>query len=105
MVLRFGSESMNDSLLWSYSKATPGWTEGQVELRSVMVEEKYLNYRINVMAVKPGDMTAFIAVDDFAFHIDDICEIMPQGAGVTNSPTPSPSSTTIPPSKDRRTDD
>ena len=95
---------MNDSLVWKYESATPEWwTEGQVELRSVMVEEKWVNWKINVMAVKPGDMSAFIAVDDFAFHISDICETMPQAAGggttAGQETTENPQETTlIPPS-------
>ena len=101
VMLRFGSENHNDSLVWSYNKATPGWTEGQVELRSVMENEKFLNWKIKVDAVKPGDLTAFIAVDDFALHPGDICETMPTDAGVTT--TSSPSTTTIPPSRDSAT--
>ena len=78
---------MNESLVWSYGKATLEWTEGQVELRSIMVEEKYVNWKINVVAIKPGDMAAFVAVDDFAFHISDICETMPiPDGGTTQAP-------------------
>ena len=90
VMLRFGSENHNDSLVWSYNKATPGWTEGQVELRSVMENEKYLNWKIKVDAVKPGDLTAFIAVDDFALHPGDICETLPvPGDSTTTTTTPS----------------
>ena len=81
--------------MWSYRKATPGWTEGQVELRSVLVEEKYVNWKINVVATKPGNMTAFVAVDDFAFIVSDICETMPNPGEDT---TTVPGTTEIPPS-------
>jgi len=87
VVLRFSSVNLNDSLVWSYRKATSGWTEGQVELRSVLVEEKYVSWKINVVATKPGDMKAFVAVDDFAFIVSDICETMPKpGDGTTAAP-------------------
>ena len=87
--------------MWSYGKATAAWTEGQVHIRSVMVDEKYVDWRINVLATKPGDMTAFIAVDDFAFHISDTCEILPvPQEGTTTGPatTEMPGTTEIPPS-------
>ena len=87
--------------MWSFSSATPEWTEGQVELRTVKVEEKYANWKINMKAFKPGDMAAFVAVDDFAFHISDICETMPPaaGAGTTTGPetTSNPAETTLMP--------
>ena len=47
------------------------------------------------MAVKPGDRAAFVAVDDFTFSIDDICETMPIPGGDT---TPAPETTATPPS-------
>merc|ERR1711936_1193455 len=45
-------------------------------------------------ATKPGDMNAFIAVDDFAFHVSDICDAMPPSADVGTTAAPSTSSTT-----------
>ena len=101
VVMKFDNPDHNDTLVWLYSSGTAAWSEGQVELRTVMEQENYLNYKISVMAVKPGDMTAFIAVDDFAFHVTDTCETFPTDAGVTA--TSSPSTTTIPPSRDSTT--
>ena len=95
MILRLSTPQLNDSLVWSYGKATPEWNEGQIELRSIMVEEKYVNWKINVMAVKPGDVAAFVAVDDFAFLVSDICETMPIPGGDT---TAGQGTTAIPPS-------
>ena len=81
---------MNDSVVWEYNKATPGWTEGQIHIRSFLDEheEKYLDWNITIMAIKPGNLEAFIAVDDFAFHPTDICETKPQDAGSISTTTP-----------------
>ena len=83
--LGYISDKLNDSIVWEFKKPTPEWTEGQVELRSEMEDDKYVDWQITVMGVKPGDMEAFIAVDDFGFTRTDICETMP---------TPQPSTTT-----------
>ena len=79
--LGYSSDQLNNSIPWMYSTETPEWTQGQIELRSEMVEDKYVNWMITIMGVKPGNLEAFIAVDDFAFHSTDICETLPPGAG------------------------
>ena len=89
--LDFQTDKLNNSVVWEYNQPTPEWTEGQVELRSEMVDDKYVDWQITVMGVKPGNMKAFIAVDDFGFRSTDICEIMPP---TTTSPPITTSSQT-----------
>ena len=88
----YASQQLNDTIPWLYSKGTPEWTEGQVEIRSFMVEEKYSNWQLTIMGTKPGDMPAWIAIDDFAFHPCEFCETLPPDAGesTTAAPTSSP---------------
>ena len=38
-----------------------------------------------MVAIKPGDIAAFVAVDDFAFHVSDICETLPIPSGGTTT--------------------
>ena len=85
----FSSDQLEDTVVWFYNKATPEWTEGQIHIRSHMVEEKYADWNITIMGVKPGDMAAFIAIDDFAFHPTDICETKPVDAGEMTTTTTS----------------
>ena len=90
MSVSYSSDSVNDSVVWEYNKATPGWTEGQIHIRSFLDEheEKYLDWNITIMGIKPGNLEAFIAIDDFAFHPTDICETKPQDAGFITTTTP-----------------
>ena len=97
MSLSYNSDKLNDSIVWEFNKPTAEWTEGQVEIRSEMVDEKYVDWQILVMGIKPGDMEAFIAVDDFGFKRTDICERLP-APDLTTTPAPA-TSTQIPPSK------
>ena len=91
MSLGYLSDKLNDSIVWEVMKPTPEWTEGQVELRSEMVDDKYVDWQITVLGAKPGDMEAFIAVDDFAFHPSDVCMTMPApGPTSTTSSSPAP---------------
>ena len=78
--MSYDDDSLDDLTPWVYNKATPGWTEGQLHVRSMMVDEKYSNYGLTIMAVKPGDMQAFIAVDDFVLHPGEYCETKPHDA-------------------------
>jgi hypothetical protein len=56
-----------DIELWSQQSATLGWTEGQVEVRAVLDGSHYLPWRMFMLGLKPGDMTAYVAVDDFRY--------------------------------------
>ena len=92
VLLRYSSAELNDTLVWSYNQQTVEWIEGQIELRSILLEEKYVNWKINIVASKPGDFEAFVAIDDFAFRASDICEMLPPDAsgGSTTTPTQTP---------------
>ena len=81
VTVSYSSDQLDDITPWMYSTETPEWTEGQVHVRSEMAEDKYANWMITIMGVKPGEMEAFIAVDDFAFHPTDLCETIPHSAG------------------------
>ena len=87
--LDFQTDKLNNSIVWEFNQPTPEWTEGQVELRSEMVEDKYVDWQITVMGIKPGDMKAFIAVDDFAFRRTDICNTLPAPEQTTTTSAPS----------------
>ena len=63
-----------------------------------MVDDSYVKFKIDVMALKPGDMSAFVAVDDFVFHVSEICEVLPILVDDTTTTTSS-GTTSIPPSK------
>ena len=54
-----------------------------MEVRSLMVEEKYINYKISIMGVWEAEENnqAFIAIDDFEFYPTDHCDILPPEAG------------------------
>lgn len=89
--LDFQTDKLNNSVVWEFTRPTPEWTKGQVELRSEMVEDKYVDWQITVMGIKPGDMKAFIAVDDFGFRRTDICELLPPEEPSTTTASPCPS--------------
>ena len=65
-----------------------------------MVDDTYINWRINVMAVKPADLTAFIAIDDFALHPTDTCEVLPIPEGNTSTSPGTTITSAVPPDED-----
>ena len=74
-----------------------------MEVRAARHDEEYVGWKVHMLGTKPGDMTAFIAVDDFEFKRgDEICMTLPEGAGTTSSSgtTVTPSSTSRPCSPD-----
>ena len=36
-----------------------------MEVRAVFQEEQYIGWKVHMLGTKPGDISAFIAVDDF----------------------------------------
>ena len=83
------SPQLNESIVWQYHKPTSEWTEGQIQLKALSVEERHVNWKVNMLAAKPGNMQAFIAVDDFSFRHTEGCHTLPSpdgGSTTTTSP-------------------
>ena len=36
-----------------------------MEVRAVFQDDQYIGWKVHMLGTKPGDLTAFIAVDDF----------------------------------------
>ena len=57
-----------------------------MEVRAVRDGEEYLGWKVHLLGTKPGDITAFLAVDDFVFlRGAETCETLPEGAGTTTT--------------------
>jgi hypothetical protein len=115
-VVQESTGDIPDRKLWNHQSATLQWTEvsrprlevnaaiskGQMEVRAVEHSGAYTGWKVHLLGTKPGDMTAFLAVDDFTFKQgDDICETLPAGAGPATTPATPTTSTRCPSTEGR----